>query len=50
MIENAETHALVGKLLKDLPMRSQVWINGRGSGDETWRYMNGTNFPNQGDA
>ena len=50
IIDNAETQTLVEKLLKDLPtsQNDQVWTAGRGSGDDTWKYMNWTKYPNPG--
>ena len=41
---------LVTTLLRVIPVNTQghVWTAGRGSGDGTWTYMDGTDFPYSG--
>ena len=49
-VDNVHVQTLVTTLLRVIPVSTQgdVWTAGRGSGDGTWRYMDGTDFPYSG--
>ncbi|KAK2138474.1 hypothetical protein LSH36_2976g00001, partial [Paralvinella palmiformis] len=45
-IESSQTQNVIKILLQDLPQSTQrqIWIGGRRSTDDKWRYMNGSEF------
>ena len=45
-IESSQTQNVIERLLQDLPRYTlrQIWIGGRRSSDDKWRYMNGSEF------
>ena len=45
-IESSQTQKVIERLLQDLPesTQRQIWIGGRRSTDDKWRYMNGSEF------
>ncbi|KAK2138582.1 hypothetical protein LSH36_2772g00000 [Paralvinella palmiformis] len=48
-IESSQTQKVIERLLQDLPQNTQrqIWIGGRRSIDDKWRYMNGSEFDKQ---
>ena len=48
-IEPSQTQKVIERLLQDLPQSTQrqIWIGGRRSTDDKWRYMNGSEFNKQ---
>ncbi|KAK2138888.1 hypothetical protein LSH36_2259g00017 [Paralvinella palmiformis] len=48
-IESSQTQNVIERLLQDLPRYAlrQIWIGGRRSTDDKWRYINGSEFNKQ---
>ena len=49
-IKSSQTQTIIERLLQNLSQTQykKVWIGGRRSTDNTWRYMNGTVFNKNG--
>ncbi|KAK2139202.1 hypothetical protein LSH36_1945g00003 [Paralvinella palmiformis] len=48
-IESSQTQKVIQRIIQDLPQNTQrqIWIGGRRSTDDKWRYMNGSEFNKQ---
>ena len=48
-IESSQTQTVIKRLLQNLPQSTprQIWIGGRRSTDDKWRFMNGSEFNKQ---